>query len=48
MVARAGTDDDGGLGLARVYAEAEMSLDVQSEGDTVRVIASTARLGEAA
>jgi hypothetical protein len=48
MMSRANTEDDGGLGLARVYAEAEMSLDVQSDGDTVKVIASTARLGEAA
>ena len=48
MMSRADADDDGGLGLARVYAEAEMMLDVQSDGDTVKVIASTARLGEAA
>lgn len=48
MMARADSDDDGGLGLARVYAEAEMMLDVQSEGETVKVIASTLRLVEAA
>lgn len=48
MMSRADSEDDGGLGLARVYAEAEMSLDVQSEGDTVKVIASTPRFGAAA
>lgn len=48
MMSRADSDDDGGLGLARVYAEADMMLDVQSEGETVRVIASSTRMGEAA
>jgi hypothetical protein len=48
MMERSATDDDGGLGLARVYAEAEMSVDVQSDGDTVKVVATTPRFGEAA
>jgi hypothetical protein len=41
MSACALRDDDGGLGLARIRAEAEMSLDVQTDGESVHIIAST-------
>jgi hypothetical protein len=41
MAECAQTDDDGGLGLARIRAEGEMTLNVESEGDVVRVIART-------
>jgi hypothetical protein len=42
MAACALKDDDGGLGLARIRAEAEMQLDVETDGDSVRIIATTA------
>lgn len=41
-------DEDGGLGLARVRAEAEMDIAVKTEGDCVSIIASTTNLGAAA
>jgi len=42
MTECAQTDDDGGLGLARIRAEAEMTLNIETEGDdVVRVIATT-------
>jgi hypothetical protein len=48
MAECAQTDDDGGLGLARIRAEGEMTLNVESEGDVVRVIARTTVGGGAA
>ncbi len=48
MVECATRDDDGGLGLARIRAEGEMTLDVQADGDYVSVVASTMPLGKAA
>lgn len=47
IAAVAESEEDGGLGLARIYAEADMTLDVQRVAEEVRVIATT-RLGEAA
>lgn len=36
-----GHEEDGGLGLARIRAEAEMSVNIETDGDVVRVIATT-------
>jgi hypothetical protein len=41
MTACALSDDDGGLGLARIRAEAEMLVDVKADGESVRIIATT-------
>lgn len=47
MLRCANSDEDGGLGLARVRAEAEMDIAIETEGDCVSIIATT-DLGEAA
>lgn len=44
----AARDEDGGLGLARIRAEAEMNISVETEGDCVTIIASTTKLGAVA
>ena len=44
----ADSDEDGGLGLARIRAEAEMDIAVKTEGDCVSIIASMTNLGAAA
>lgn len=44
----AARDEDGGLGLARIRAEAEMNIAVETDGDCVTIIASTTKLGAAA
>ncbi len=40
MVERADSADDGGLGIARIRAEADMLVDVYDEGEYVRIVAS--------
>ncbi len=41
-------EEDGGLGLARIRAEAEMDIAVRTDGDCVSIIATTTNLGAAA
>jgi len=41
MTECANSDEEGGLGLARIRAEGEMTVDVEEDGEFVRVIATT-------